>query len=48
MMKDILALVGLFAISRMVYHQFDRHLRKPLERVIAEALEEEQAKEQVQ
>jgi hypothetical protein len=41
MLKNGLALIGLYALCRFSYQQFDKHLRVPLERVITDAIDDE-------
>lgn len=44
MVKNIFALIGVFVVCKTAYKLFDKHVRVPLERTVAEALADEAAR----
>lgn len=42
MVKNVFALIGVFVVCRYGYKLFDKHVRVPLERTVAEALADEE------
>lgn len=41
MIKNILALIGLYVVCKVAYEKYDQHVRKPVERLIVESIDEE-------
>lgn len=41
MIKNVLALIGLYVVARQAVKGFNKHVRAPLEQRIADILEEE-------
>lgn len=42
--RNALALIGLFVVCKSAYHAFDKHVRVPLERTVADAVADEQGR----
>lgn len=41
MLKNIFALIGVFTVCKFGYDAYDKHLRKPVERIVTDALDDE-------